>query len=207
MSAGGCEGKPRALRLDSFAKRQWSAEYKGLVIKMPMEELEAKVNELYWRNPEALQDGYAPFCKHLFVPCFLEGARSEAVPITDDNKALLQSEYQARTEQELPVLVRWFPVGSVEAPPATHLDLILYSREQLIKEAEAMGRDTTEAKDEAPWGLISIKAQLVDYEIPMTPITMLRNALGKEYGGSGVPLEKEKYSKSVEYWSKHAVIA
>ena len=41
----------------------------------------------------------------------------------------------------------------------------------------------------------------------MTPITMLRNALGKEYGGSGVPLERDKYQKSVEYWSKHAVIA
>ena len=40
--------------------------------------------------------------------------------------------------------------------------------------------DIEEAKDESPWGLISIKAQLVDYEIPMTPITMLRNALGKE---------------------------
>ena len=83
-------------------------DYKGLVIKMPMEELEAKVNELsvpvppdcsdhhckrsatlspplsvhqhklihetvllclcvpvhrYWKNPDALKDGYAPFCK------------------------------------------------------------------------------------------------------------------------------------------------
>jgi len=28
-------------------------------------------------------------------------------------------------------------------------------------------------------GLISIKAQTVDYEIPMNPITMMRNALGK----------------------------
>jgi len=201
------EGKERAIRLEGFAKRQWESEYKGLVIKMPMQELEDKVNELYHKNPSALADGYAPFCKHLFVPCFLEGARAEAVPITDANKGALLSEYQARTEQELPVLVRWFPVGSVEAPSATHLDLILYSREQIIKETEAMGRDLAEATDPSPWGLISIKAQLVDYEIPMTPITMLRNALGKEYGGSGVPLDKGKYQKSVEYWSKHAVIA
>ena len=92
MSTEQGAGKPRALRLEGFAKRQWNAEYKGLVIQMPMQELEAKVNELYWQNPAALQDGYAPFCKHLFVPCFLEGARAEAVPITDDNKALLLSE-------------------------------------------------------------------------------------------------------------------
>lgn len=199
--------EPRALRLENFAKRQWDPEYKGLVIKMPMEELEAKVNELYWKTPDALREGYAPFCKHLFVPCFLEGACAEAVPITEENKGKMLSEYQARTEQELPVLVRWFPVGSVEAPKATHLDLILYSREQIIKESLAMGRDVEEAKDEAPWGLISIKAQLVDYEIPMTPITMLRNALGKEYGGSGVEVHKEKYQQSVDYWNKHAVIS
>ena len=38
------------------------------------------------------------------------------------------------------------------------------------------------------------------------PITMLRNALGKAEGGSGVPLDREKYMESVEYWKKHAVI-
>jgi hypothetical protein len=40
----------------------------------------------------------------------------------------------------------------------------------------------------------------------MDPITMLRNALGKEHGGSGVPLEREKYLKSVEFWSRHAAV-
>lgn len=58
----------------------------------------------------------------------------------------------------------------------------------------------------APWGLISIKAQSVDYEIPMQPITMMRNALGKEEGGSGVPLDKEKYAQSVKFWASHSVI-
>lgn len=56
-------------------------------------------------------------------------------------------------------------------------------------------------------GLISLKAQTVDYEIPMNPITMMRNALGKEEGGSGVPIDREKYAQSVEFWSGHAVIA
>jgi hypothetical protein len=35
---------------------------------------------------------------------------------------------------------------------------------------------------------------------------MLRNALGREYGGSGVPLEQDKYAESVAFWSKNAVI-
>ena len=38
-----------------------------------------------------------------------------------------------------------------------------------------------------------MKAQNVDYELPMQPITAMRNSLGKEYGGSGVPLDFEKY--------------
>lgn len=35
---------------------------------------------------------------------------------------------------------------------------------------------------------------------------MLRNALGREYGGSGVPLDQAKYKESVDFWSKHAII-
>ena len=189
--------------ITDFALRNWQEGASTLMRGISPEELVARCNT----QGGPLVDGYAPFCKHLFVPCFLEGARSEAVAITAANEGALRSEYQARTEQELPVLVRWFPKGSVEAPLATHLDLILYSREQIIKESEAMGREAEEAQDDAPWGLISIKAQLVDFEIPMTPITMLRNALGKEHGGSGVPLDRDKYQQSVDYWSKHAVIA
>ena len=40
----------------------------------------------------------------------------------------------------------------------------------------------------------------------MDPITMMRNALGKEEGGSGVALNRVEYQKSVEFWSTHALI-
>lgn len=40
----------------------------------------------------------------------------------------------------------------------------------------------------------------------MDPITMMRNALGKEEGGSGVPLSRDKYMESVKYWSSHALV-
>jgi len=108
---------------------------------------------------------------------------------------------------------------------ATHLDVILYSREQIIAENEATG---AENKDTEPWGIISIKPQLEvsaimgvdiyfflkcmqtlspqDYETPMSPITMMRNALPKLEGGSGVPLDREKYRESVKYWETHALI-
>lgn len=58
----------------------------------------------------------------------------------------------------------------------------------------------------APWGIISVKGQTVDFELPMQPITMMRNALGVEFGGSGAPLEFDKYKQSVDFWSKHVSI-
>ncbi len=51
-----------------------------------------------------------------------------------------------------------------------------------------------------------MKGQLCDYELPMQPITMMRNALGKDQGGSGVPLDANKYRDSVAFWSKHVAI-
>jgi hypothetical protein len=33
---------------------------------------------------------------------------------------------------------------------------------------------------------------------------MLRNALGVEEGGSGVPLDRAGYRRSVEFWRTHA---
>jgi len=69
--------------------------------------------------------------------CILQGA----IKITKDNEHLLRTRYESRSEKELPVLVRYFPKGSVSSPPASYFDLILYSREQINKESVAMGKD------------------------------------------------------------------
>ena len=110
----------------------------------------------------------------------------------------------ARKSNELAVLIQYFDKDKVPAPLATHLDIILYSRDQIIEENLAMG-ETPPATD-APWGIISVKGQLCDYELPMQPITMMRNALGKEQGGSGVSLDADKYRQSVEFWTENCAI-
>jgi hypothetical protein len=38
----------------------------------------------------------------------------------------------------------------------------------------------------------------------MVPISMMRNALGVEEGGSGVPLDREAYRRSVEFRERNA---
>ena len=181
-----------------LASRSYTGSRLSSVTK---DDFAAQINRLHAEGKAPLVDGYAPFCKHVFVPNFTE-AKLPYLAITPENEHLLRSAYEARTEQELAVLIRWFPLSTAPPPPkAEWLDVILYSREQIEKEAIAMGR-TDEGTE--PWGIIAVKAQSVDYELPMEPITMMRNALGVEEGGSGVPLEREKYAASVEFHSKHA---
>jgi len=85
------------------------------------------VNSLYQAGggAAALVDGYAPFCKHVFVKNFA-GVKSTTLAITPENEHLLRSGYEARTDKELPVLGRWFPSDLVgEVPDAEYLDIIL----------------------------------------------------------------------------------
>lgn len=214
-----------AIVVDPFCFRQFrekpeSASYTtGTILDISVSEFEKIVNDKFGssngqQSPSTpLQDGYAPFCKHFFLPNdFSPQTLVPVVPVTKDNQHLLRTRYEARTPQELPVLTRYFPQPSAESssledavalPTATYFDLILYSREQIEKENQAQGGTSTST---APWGIVSIKAQTVDFELPMNPITMMRNALGKEEGGSGVPLDRLKYMESVNYWKDHAVV-
>lgn len=112
--------------------------------------------------------------------------------------------YESRNENELPVLVTYFNKNDITPTIATYLDVILYSREQIIEEYKAMNQ--LPPQSDCLWSIISIKAQTVNYELPMQPITMMRNALGKSEGGSGVALNKELYMKSVEFWKKYATV-
>jgi len=56
------------------------------------------------------------------------------------------------------------------------------------------------------YGVVAILGQSYSTEEPMKPETMIRNALGVKEGGSGVPLDKEKYLNSVDFWSKNCTV-
>lgn len=203
----------KSLVIDEFAHRQFvesdsSKSYGGTVFSTSIEEFEEIANSRY--DESNLVDGYAPFCKHIFIENDFSSAQVNVLAITPENEHFLRSKYEARNEKELPVLTRHFPKELVVTeknplPVAKFLDLILYSREQVNKENEAMGK---EPSDEAsPWAIVSIKAQDVNYEIPMTPITAMRNALGKDEGGSGVPLDRASYLEAFQFWDKHATVS
>ena len=168
-----------------------------------------RINELYNDSNNGIQliDGYAPFCKHLFVPNFVNNIPNSVLKINDDNVKYLKSDYVSRRDSELPVLVRWFDkkelnIDGIKIDDASYLDIILYSREQINKENKAMNISNDDNKSE--WGIVSIKAQNVNFEIPMEPITMMRNGLPLNQGGSGKEIDSDQYRKSVEFWKGHA---
>lgn len=152
-----------------------------------------------------LREGYAPFCKHVILPNFTQ-LPPFCMAITPHNETDLCTDYAARNNLELPVLRRFFPRATYpNRPPARFLDIILYSREQIEREGRAVGRPPGLDKD-YDWAIVSFKAQDEDAELPMTPITMMRNAVGPEQGGSGEPLDREKYLTAVGFWSEHAEV-
>ncbi len=177
--------------LTDFAARNLFPERKrgSSILGVSPDEFTTYINT---HEPISVLDGYAPFCKLLVYENWTD-TRVAAIEITRENEHLLRSAYEARTPQELPVLTRWFE--GVEAERAAYLLVIVYDAEQLAKEGDPCDCD---------WGIVSCLATMAPVETPLAPITMLRNALGPDEGGSGVPLDRESYARSVEFWSKHA---
>ncbi len=183
-----------SISLTDFALgRHFSPDFAGTKIAgIFPPQFEREVNNLLPK----LWPGYAPFCKHAFVENTW-GALAGVVEITSENEHLLRTEYVSRRMTELPVLTRHFPRGSVQPEVAPYLDLILYSAEQLHSEGVSISGE---------WGIVSINSCTEPLEAPIGPTTMLRNALGKEQGGSGVELDEAAYLTSVHYWTRWATV-
>ena len=203
---------PKRLILDTFAYRSFDKAQRKNYIDYPKDSFLAEINKLLISYSQ-FKDGYAPFCKHLFVKNFVPNLKPNYLSITDQTEKLIKTCYESRQQNELPVLSRYIPLDSLaqaEIPDAKYLDIILYSKEQIIKEKIAMKESQDEitalSNIDFEYGIIAIKPQDVDYELPMLPITMMRNALGVDQGGSGVQLESEKYMASVAFWEKNVII-
>lgn len=209
------------IKITKFAERHFDPKFGGTkILDLTKEEFESKIQfdiknlDRYHKHDliggfVKLMDGYAPFCKLLVIENFTD-ARVGSMPITLENYQYLRSGYSARTEKELPVFSRWLelPLGK---PKAEWLVLVLYSKEQIDKEGRITEGEFDDPDEkyiplDADLGIVAILGQSHSNEEPMKPETMLRNALGIEYGGSGVALDKELYLKSVDFWEKNAIV-
>ena len=108
---------PSHVVVDKFAFRQFPQSheqpepYSGAKLSLTCEEFERRCNEFIEANGglAGLKPGYAPFCKHIFIPNSLEDgsarltdSKVNTVPITQQNEHLLRTEYDARTEKVSP---------------------------------------------------------------------------------------------------------
>jgi hypothetical protein len=193
------------IKITDFAKRHFDSKFGGTkILNVTLEDFERMINTLHTSAHtehlfECIIPGYADFCKLLVVKNFTN-AKTGTLPITLENYQYLRSGYSARTESELLIMERWFELP-LPAPKAEYLVIVLYSKEQINKE-----RKEDESEFEGDFGVVAILAQMSSKEEPMKPITMMRNALGIEEGGSGVPIDRDAYKKSVEFWSKNATV-
>lgn len=189
------------IALTDFALRHWDETASGTKIRdMTPDQLVSSCSDALAAGVE-LAEGYAPFCRHLFLSNTTPTLCAFA-PITGDNAHLLKSGYVARRDGELAVLERWFE--GLEPPRAGFLDVILYSKEQLDREA-AEGPDNEDPPD-CDWGIVSIIGTLEPTEPPMPPITQMRNSLGRGEGGSGVAIDRDAYERAVAFWEAHAAV-
>lgn len=192
------------VKLTEFALRHFDPKFGGTkVLDMLPDKFEEKLLGI---SQATIMDGYAPFCKLWPIKNFTD-ARVGSMPITLENYQYIRSGYSARRDTELPVFSRWLdlPLGK---PKAEYLMLVLYSKDQVNKEAAS---DHTQGKGVyreflADYGIVAILGQSHIHEEPMKPETMIRNALGITEGGSGVPLNREAYLRSVDFWDKNATV-
>ena len=189
-----------SIEMCDFAKRQYKEDFGGTKVTPQIVEELIKMAD----NPVAEFPGYADFCKILALSNKNEDGsfKFESLRCLTVNKeealkngAVLHTAYEARNENELPVLVEW--ITGIETPVAEYIHLILYSREQMEKEDDPV---------EADWAIVSIGTSSTIEVEPMRPITAMRNALGVEEGGSGVAIDREAYKKSAEFWNENIMI-
>jgi hypothetical protein len=179
-----------SIALSRFArKRLFPTNRLDKIQGVSADEFEQYINQ---NEPQESLDGYAPFCKLLVYPNWTD-TRVMAVAISDENRHLLRSRYEARTKKELPVLARWFE--GIEPPKAGYLLVIVYSKEQMHIEGDMIDAD---------WGVVGVLPTEDAKETPLAPITIMRNSLGVDEGGSGVPIDRKAYRDAAEFWNNHA---
>jgi len=179
--------------LPEFALSHFDAtKHQPAIPDITPEQFEKEIN---LRQPVLVSTGYASFCKLLYFKNWTN-AQAGITSITTEILPFIRSEYEARRETELPVLMRYLP-GDIIDLVAEYLCVIVYDKAQMKKEGSEIDGD---------FAVVNILRLMTLEEPPLPPITMMRNALGVTEGGSGVSLDREKYMASVEFWTRNVAV-
>lgn len=208
----------------SFVMRHFDEGFKGTNLStFNQEDLLEFINDAHeeifmmdvtaeFKSNVQLLDSMFPFCKYLVIPIDdIFNIPCAVKKIEPADYQFMEMDYSSRTPDELSVMSRWLNLPKMfPRPKSKYLIAILYTREQLLNEHIAQHIDIPmapfELAEETEYGIVSLMGTIAPYPDPMVPITMMRNALGKEHGGNGSPIDKEEYNKSVEFWRHHIMV-
>ena len=208
----------------SFVMRHFKEDFVGTNFsKFNKDDLIGFINDAYeelfmmdvtadFKSNVQLLDSKSPFCKYLVIP--IEDVFDIPCSVKEIEPAdyqFMEMDYSSRTAEELAVVSRWLNLPKMfPRTKSKYLIAILYTREQLLNEHITQEIDipmaSFELGEETEYGIVSLMGTIAPYPDPMVPITMMRNALGKEHGGNGAPIDKEEYNKSVEFWRHHIMV-
>jgi len=184
----------KTVGINDFVKRQTKSDFVGTKISVSqLEELRKKAEDSINKGQD--KRGYADYVRIVSIKD--PKITCPIAKITPENKKFLKSKMTKRREGEEEYKETYFESKDVKGIPSHHVDIILYSREQLEKEKEKnTGSD---------FDIISVNAEISGKGAPITPETMRRNIKGPEFGGSGFQHTKEEISHSEKFWNEHAL--
>ncbi len=168
------------IALNDFVRRQ-TADSKFSHYEGDMNHLLLMINE----NFDKARPGDKP--GSFLISVLPEGFFCGVVEVTSETE--LKTTFEPRREGEASHL-QTVAVGATKAA-AKQVDLIIYSRESL-------GKDAT--TDDADYELVMIRACAVEGEEPMTPMAMARNFLELE-GGTKADYTAEEFALAIVHWS------
>jgi len=164
---------------------------KGLTFQQIAEYAENQLNF----NPNSIQPGYRDGV--LLIQCEAKMNAHFFSPMVkvDDNTKLEAIVTKRREEEESYIQIRAL---NGKLLPTSRVDLILYRQDVLA--------ENNEQTTEADWELIAFQAVPEGMEeLPMGPITMMRNQLELP-GGTAANYASEKWAESVNFWQKYAFL-
>lgn len=175
----------------------------GTQISLSPSEFCEILNAKIQAGESVIEDSPYPFCKYILISNFTD-SKAGTLKITEDNSKYIRCAWKARREGELPFLSKQLLVPyDFELPIATHLAVIVYSREQIQKEEASF---KTGEQPKGDYGIVAIQANMFQGVEPMTPATIIRNAMGKEYGGNGDAVDNKYLIEAEKFWAVHASV-
>lgn len=185
----------KTVGINNYVKNQTKSDFSGTKVSMAeLDDLRRKAEEGV--NSGKDKEGYKPYVRIVTIkdPKIL----SNIAKITSENKKFLKTEMTRRQKGEEEYEHSFFESKDVKGVPSHHIDLILYTKEQLEKEkSNPTGSD---------FDLISVNAEFSDKSVPMTPVTMRRNIKGPAFGGSGHKHSEKEIAGAEKFWKDHAFI-